>query len=181
MLSHSIQSPACLTTVSKLLINAWSAEYALCLEVPFLDPDYIASSLNWFLPQAYYSFLFSLRARLVVDDVHVANARTVEDEAIRLARTGAYGPVVAREESPFADLFAQRIQSGSVYSLPVQAIAPKRAKLIRQVQSVALIHETYIHNRLGSAAYQQLVGQVPAYLINNFVGARFNAISVHNL
>ena len=169
-----------MTTASKLLINAWSAEYALRLEVSQADPDYLASSVNWFLPQAYYAFLFSLRARLVVDDMHVANPRTVEDEAVRLARAGAYGPLMAREENPFADLFDQRIRSGSARSLPIQAIAPRRKLLIEEVQRVALVHETYIHDRLGSIAYHQLISQVPGYLVDSFVGERAEAIQANN-
>lgn len=52
--------------IEKLLLNAWSAEYALRITPVVNDEVYLQSALHWTFPQAYYSVLFSARAFLAV-------------------------------------------------------------------------------------------------------------------
>ncbi|GAA4399966.1 hypothetical protein GCM10023187_12580 [Nibrella viscosa] len=59
--------------LEKLLLNSWSAEYALRITPVVNDEQYLQSSLHWTFPQAYYSALFSARAFLTVQGINVSN------------------------------------------------------------------------------------------------------------
>lgn len=64
--------------LSKLLLNAWSAEYALRITPVVDENQYLQSSLHWTFPQAYYSALFSARALLML----VAGADTSNETLV---------------------------------------------------------------------------------------------------
>lgn len=68
--------------LEKLLLNSWSAEYALRITPVVNDQSagaeqYLQSSLHWTFPQAYYSVLFSSRAFLAVQGVNVSNEEVI--------------------------------------------------------------------------------------------------------
>jgi hypothetical protein len=63
--------------LEKLLLNSWSAEYALRITPVVNDEQYLQSSLHWTFPQAYYSALFSARAFLSVQGVNVSNEELI--------------------------------------------------------------------------------------------------------
>jgi hypothetical protein len=63
--------------LEKLLLNSWSAEYALRITPVVNDEQYLQSSLHWTFPQAYYSALFSARAFLAVQGVNVSNEELI--------------------------------------------------------------------------------------------------------
>lgn len=65
--------PADINSLEKLLLNSLSAEYALRITPVVNDEQYLQSSLHWTFPQAYYSVLFSARAFLTVQGIHVSN------------------------------------------------------------------------------------------------------------
>ncbi|MEZ0540234.1 hypothetical protein [Fibrella arboris] len=68
--------------LEKLLLNSWSAEYALRI-TPILNDrsvdseQYLQSSLHWTFPQAYYSVLFSARAFLAAQNSNVSNEELI--------------------------------------------------------------------------------------------------------
>jgi hypothetical protein len=64
-------------SLEKLLLNAWSAEYALRITPVVNDEQYLQSSLHWTFPQAYYSVLFSARAFLAVQGITVSNEEVI--------------------------------------------------------------------------------------------------------
>nr|WP_293833679.1 hypothetical protein [uncultured Arsenicibacter sp.] len=63
--------------LEKLLLNSWSAEYALRITPVVNDEQYLQSSLHWTFPQAYYSVLFSARAFLTVQGINVSNEELI--------------------------------------------------------------------------------------------------------
>jgi len=63
--------------LEKLLLNSWSAEYALRITPVVNDEQYLQSSLHWTFPQAYYSVLFSARAFLAVQGINVSNEELI--------------------------------------------------------------------------------------------------------
>ncbi|GAB3780734.1 hypothetical protein GCM10028818_33530 [Spirosoma horti] len=63
--------------LEKLLLNSWSAEYALRITPVVNDEQYLQSSLHWTFPQAYYSALFSARAFLAVQGINVSNEELI--------------------------------------------------------------------------------------------------------
>ncbi|WP_461139194.1 hypothetical protein [Spirosoma pomorum] len=63
--------------LEKLLLNSWSAEYALRITPVVNDEQYLQSSLHWTFPQAYYSALFSARAFLAVQGINVSNEEVI--------------------------------------------------------------------------------------------------------
>lgn len=163
-------SPA---TLSKLLLNAWNAEYALRIKPLSTDRDFLNAALTWVYPEAYFATLFSARAVLSVDDIQMANPNEVEKLITQWVKAGKYGPIYTQQGNPFTELFEHRIKAESKpYRLNGPEAAALHVKLIEKVHAISIIHETYILNRLGVDAYELLLSTLPDYLKNGFVGAR---------
>ena len=161
------------TAVAKLLLNAWSAEYALRIKPGSTDRDYLNQSLNWVFPQSYYAVFFSARAVLAVDGINLANQDEVEKLINQWVRAGKYGPIYTQQGNPFIELFEHRIRAEQrSYRMSGPEAAALHQKLKEKVHAVGIIHETYILNRLGAYAYELLISNLPDYLKNDFVGAR---------
>lgn len=76
--------------LEKLLLNSWSAEYALRITPVVNDEQYLQSSLHWTFPQAYYSALFSARAFLSVQGVNVSNEELIRKRIGNMVVRGYY-------------------------------------------------------------------------------------------
>ncbi len=76
--------------LEKLLLNSWSAEYALRITPVVNDEQYLKSSLHWTFPQAYYSVLFSARAFLSVQGVNVSNEEVIRKRIGNMVVRGYY-------------------------------------------------------------------------------------------
>lgn len=162
-----------ITAVSKLLLNAWSAEYALRIKPVKTSREYLNSALSWVFPQAYYAALFSARAVLAVDGVNIANPETIEKLLVQWARAGKYGPAITTDFNPFADLLQHRITNHLQRKrLSAPEAAAIQVKLTEKVHATSVIHETYIADRLGGDVYQSLIDTIPQYLRDSFVEAR---------
>ncbi len=165
------------TEVSKMLLNAWSAEFALRIKPVCLNRSYLNSSLSWVFPQAYFAMLFSARAVLAVDEVNLANPEVIEKLLCQWAQKGKYGPACLDESNAFLELIQYRLKG----DLPARRMSGPEAaalhvRLTEKVHAVSLIQETYIHDRMGSEPYRKLVGSLPDYLKNGFVGMRATSI-----
>ncbi len=82
-------------SLEKLLLNSWSAEYALRITPVVNDrsagsEQYLQSSLHWTFPQAYYSVLFSARAFLAVQGVTVSNEEVIRKRIGNMVVRGYY-------------------------------------------------------------------------------------------
>ena len=85
--------------LEKLLLNSWSAEYALRITPVINDrsagsEEYLQSSLHWTFPQAYYSVLFSARAFLAVQNINVSNEELIRKRIGNMVVRGHYPPSV---------------------------------------------------------------------------------------
>ncbi|WP_199736753.1 hypothetical protein [Fibrisoma montanum] len=76
--------------LEKLLLNSWSAEYALRITPVVNDEQYLQSSLHWTFPQAYYSALFSARAFLAVQGINVSNEELIRKRIGNMVVRGYY-------------------------------------------------------------------------------------------
>lgn len=76
--------------LEKLLLNSWSAEYALRITPVVNDEQYLQSSLHWTFPQAYYSVLFSARAFLAIQGVNVSNEELIRKRIGNMVVRGYY-------------------------------------------------------------------------------------------
>lgn len=76
--------------LEKLLLNSWSAEYALRITPVVNDEQYLQSSLHWTFPQAYYSALFSARAFLAVQGITVSNEELIRKRVGNMVVRGYY-------------------------------------------------------------------------------------------
>ncbi len=162
-----------LASIGKLLLNAWSAEYALRIRPLNPDRDFLNTSLTWTFPQAYHAVLFSARAVLAVDGVQLANPETIEKLLCEWAHGGMYGPSYTREANPFAEVTQYRLTSNRpAKKLNGPEAAAMHVKLTNKVHAVGIIHETYILGRLGADVYQKLIDSMPVYLQDGFVSAR---------
>ena len=167
------------TEVGKLLLNAWSAEFALRIKPVSINRSYLSSSLSWAFPQAYFAVLFSARAVLAVDGIYLANPEVIEKLLIKWARQGLYGPKITNENNPLSDVIQYRIKGNQrLQRLSGPEAAALHLRLTETVYATAIIHETHILNRMGADAYRLLIKSLPQYLKDGFVGAR--AISLLN-
>ena len=160
------------TEVGKMLLNAWSAEFALRIKPISINRSYLNSSLSWLFPQSYFAVLFSARAVLAIDGIQLANPEVIEKLLTKWAQQGKYGPVCS-DSNPFADVMQYRIKG----DIPAKRMSGPEAaamhiRLKDKVHAVGLIHETYIITRMGADHYCQLIESLPDYLKNGFVGAR---------
>jgi hypothetical protein len=83
------------SALEKLLLNSWSAEYALRITPVINDrgaesEQYLQSSLHWTFPQAYYSVLFSARAFLAVQGINVSNEELIRKRIGNMVVRGHY-------------------------------------------------------------------------------------------
>ncbi|QJD81355.1 hypothetical protein HH216_12785 [Spirosoma rhododendri] len=87
---HGVPSEATIKAIEKLLLNSWSAEYALRITPVVNDEQYLQSSLHWTFPQAYYSALFSARAFLAIQGVNVSNEELIRKRIGNMVVRGYY-------------------------------------------------------------------------------------------
>lgn len=159
--------------VAKLLLNAWSAEYALRIRPLIHDHSEMDTSVDWIFPQAYFAFLFSVRAVLAVDSILVANPESIEKLVTKWVANGRYGNGIFNMNNPLVELSQHRPSANrKPERLTTTEFASLQQKLIKKIHAVGIIHETYILNRLGDEVYQQLINSLPSYLKDAFVGAR---------
>ncbi|UHG94706.1 hypothetical protein [Spirosoma oryzicola] len=76
--------------IAKLLLNSWSAEYALRITPIVNDEQYLQSSLHWTFPQAYYSVLFSARAFLSSQGFNLSSEDLIRKQIANLVVLGYY-------------------------------------------------------------------------------------------
>jgi len=161
------------TNVGKLLLNAWSAEFALRIKPVCSDREFLNAALSWAFPEAYYATLFSARAVLAVDAIPIANPETIEKLLNKWADSGMYGPKFTSSNSPLTELLQfNRSSAQAVKLLSGPDAAALHVRLTEKVHALAIVHETYILNRLGESEYRHLIDNLPDYLRNGFVGAR---------
>jgi hypothetical protein len=153
------------TTIGKLLLNSWSAEYALNIKPACADREFLNSALNWSQPQAYYAVLFSMRARLAVDEVNISDPEVLKKLMVEWAREGKFGPPT--QGNPFAKLFTL---TPPLMSDPDAALW--HVELSTKVNAFAILSETYILHRWGASMYSQLIDELPIYMKDGFIGAR---------
>ncbi|UHG89452.1 hypothetical protein [Spirosoma oryzicola] len=87
---HGMVTDASYKALEKLLLNSWSAEYALRITPVVNDEQYLQSSLHWTFPQAYYSALFSARAFLAVQGINVSNEELIRKRVGNMVVRGYY-------------------------------------------------------------------------------------------
>ncbi|WP_018619754.1 hypothetical protein [Spirosoma luteum] len=166
---HSV-SPAT-TDVAKLLLNAWSAEFALRIKPISTDRHYLIGSLSWVYPQAYFSVLFSVRAVLAVDGIRIANPARIETQLTKWVQQGLYGVDEALNELVHLMQHGPHRLAG-ISPLSGPEAAALHVQLTQQLNTVSLIHESYLHSRMGASTYQQLIDGLPAYLREGAPAAR---------
>ncbi len=87
---YGMPSEATYKAIEKLLLNSWSAEYALRITPVVNDEQYLQSSLHWTFPQAYYSALFSARAFLAIQGINVSNEELIRKRIGNMVVRGYY-------------------------------------------------------------------------------------------
>ncbi len=171
-------------SLAKLLLNAWSAEYALRI-VPVTNGPYECEQARyWTFPQAYYAAMFSARAVLLLDGIDLRNLEALEQQMHQWSIHGVYGPYLESDtfNNPLAELIPHRLQSGTKPPVVNRTNAEARQRrLVDVVASVALVHEAYIADRIGPPAYQALIDAMPSYLREGFVAARLSSNFVATL
>lgn len=177
-----------LVPVAKLLLNAWSAEYALRLTPLLTGEEDIRHALNWTLPQGYYSTLFMIRAFLAARGNLISDERGIELEVDNLIHAGVYDydPYQPyqwknREGKNFMAALADLRLSASNPTLLIspQRIVSFHPALVAQVEKLNAWHERKIRLLVGPPAYAAIVDQMPSYLVADFIGKRYQEL-VHS-
>lgn len=161
------------TEVGKLLLNAWSAEFALRIKPVSTNRGYLNSSLSWAFPQAYFAVLFSARAVLAVDGIQLANPEVIEKLLTKWANQGLYGSKITGDNNPFTDVMQYRIKGDTpTKRMSGPEAAALHVRLAETVHATAIIHESYLLTRMGADAYRLLIESLPQYLKDGFSGTR---------
>lgn len=163
-------------SILKLLLNSWSAEYALRITPLVTDEQYLNSALHWTYPQAYYSAFFSLRAVLVTLGCPTSETTSALASSTVLHKYGLYEG--SGLESNFLFMLNEARTDARSMAARVATEGPLavQAKLLAIVEAAALAHEAHIVDVLGESAFADLIGSVPSYLKEGFVWERFNKL-----
>ncbi|AQG82480.1 hypothetical protein AWR27_13090 [Spirosoma montaniterrae] len=116
--------------LEKLLLNSWSAEYALRITPVVNDEQYLQSSLHWTFPQAYYSALFSARAFLAVQGVNVSNEEIIRKRIGNMVVRGYYPASIGYYAlGPINSYRIQRLPMAKRFAVPGRSelLLPSRA------------------------------------------------------
>ena len=116
--------------LEKLLLNSWSAEYALRITPVVNDEQYLQSSLHWTFPQAYYSALFSARAFLAVQGVNVSNEELIRKRIGNMVVRGYYPASIGYYAlGPINNYRIQRLPMAKRFSVAAKTdlLLPSRA------------------------------------------------------
>ncbi len=163
--------------IKRLLINAWSAEYALRLTpIGADDEEYKASKATWVIPQTYYSTLFMVRAFLTARMV-MANGQepTANEEAImyevdNLIDAGIY-PVEGCWREPDGRSFLAKLAELKSTTKPVELTIPI-VELVRTVERINGWHERAIVDLVGVENYSWIIRRLPHYLFDSVLANR---------
>ncbi len=116
---YGLKNDATTKVLEKLLLNCWSAEYALRITPVVNDEQYLQSSLHWTFPQAYYSVLFSARAFLAIQGVNVSNEELIRKRIGNAVVRGYYPASVGYYAlGPINSYRIQRLPMTKRFSVP---------------------------------------------------------------
>lgn len=174
--------------LEKLMLNSWSAEYALRITPVVNDNQYLQSSLHWTFPQAYYSALFSVRAFLLVMGEPVSNEELIRRKVGNMVVRGYYPasigyyasgplngyriqrlPLAKRyEESAKMDLMLPSRQSAAQIEIAqfLKTTRDQRIKALRQViqnnpkTALRSTRTGQVLQKFGADQYKQLGKQI---------------------
>ncbi len=127
---YGLKSDTTTKALEKLLLNSWSAEYALRITPVVNDEQYLQSSLHWTFPQAYYSVLFSARAFLAIQGVNVSNEELIRKRIGNAVVRGYYPASVGYYAlGPINSYRIQRLPMTKRFSVPgkTDLLLPSRA------------------------------------------------------
>lgn len=158
--------------LGKLLLNCWSAEYALRI-TPVVDEQLaVQVSRSWTFPQVYYSVLFSTRAFLLMQGRHARHEDDIHGEVVRLYTHGVYSPgaIVGDVCTFFNVLQLLRIQScNEPLHIEHDQLPDFHQKLIDIAAHINAMHERFIFDALGVQAWARLIEPVPQYMKDFFL------------
>jgi hypothetical protein len=135
-------------TLEKLLLNSWSAEYALRITPVLNDQSlgaeqYLQSSLHWTFPQAYYSILFSARAFLAVQGINVSNEELIRKRIGNMVVRGYYPASVGYYAlGPLNSYRIQRLPMAKRYGEPGRDLALPSRHSAAQVELAQFLKTT---------------------------------------
>ena len=116
---HGLKNDTTTKALEKLLLNCWSAEYALRITPVVNDEQYLQSSLHWTFPQAYYSALFSARAFLAIQGVNVSNEELIRKRIGNAVVRGYYPASIGYYAlGPINSYRIQRLPMAKRFSVP---------------------------------------------------------------
>jgi hypothetical protein len=155
-----------LSALGKLLLNSWSAEYALNITPLISDDQYLKDSLNWTFPQVYYAALFGARAVLLASAIPMSNEHEIQGAMSTLAKMGLYGDA----GNIFIDLKQYRPNDLTLAKKALEDLPAFHADLCEKAKTIATYHEYYIRELIGAETYRTIVAKLPIYL--HYVAAR---------
>lgn len=163
---HQIEThtPAVLDSnkLYKLLLNAWSAEYALSITPLIDDNDYQQLALSWQLPQAYYAGLFSAKALMFVNGFTAPSTGEIYGQVAIWAAEGMYSPTnrnTLEALQPYA-----HTSTGPALKVPFHQVESTRKLLALSADEMMMAHERAICEQIGCDEYDRILGMAPDYI-----------------
>ncbi len=164
--------------IRPLLLNSWSAEYALRM-VPDDSGEFAAKSF----PTVYYAPLFSARAFIYAMTALIIPTEADAPAAIR-SFDDCYPACLFEKDQSWFDLiglFRMTAASEDQITASITALTPADLQAFHQalvtlVNLLNLVHEAYIRRTLGPDVYRQLAGSMPLYLQEYFVEERLEQL-----
>ncbi len=157
----------------KLLLNSWSAEYALSITPVADDADYQQLALSWQLPQAYYAGLFSAKALMFTKGFSMPITPEIHAQVAILAEEGFYN------DQKIDRLKKLRTYTSSsaepAISVPLSQVESTQKILGLWADEMMMAHERAICLVIGCAEYNRLVLMAPEYLQYPFSGPKYRA------
>lgn len=166
-----------MTSIQKLMLNAWASEYALRITPVVNDEHYVRNSFHWTFPQAYYSVLFSVRAALTAYGIESYHHYKESDIAVlveSLMAAGVYPEKWRMEGQNFFEFLSPlRISSRQTMEDLGDNDPLAMLHLLTQIVERVNTHtEAYLRQRMGTEAFVTLIQQQPQYLQESFLATR---------
>ncbi|MFC6997757.1 hypothetical protein [Rufibacter roseus] len=150
-----------LRSLTKILHNSWSTEYALRATAELGDDTYLRNALHWTFPQAYYAVFAGLQAFLFTLGIKTNQEAAIRREAGRLVVKNAYPRAIGfYAAGPYGDF--------SIHRLPLAGYKPGLQIAGKEIEAQAQVGQFLRTTRkLAATTIRQQVQSNPATAIRS--------------
>lgn len=166
-----------LPNIKRLLINSWSAEYAL-RKTPLNSEDttpYQISTLSWTFPQSYYAVLFAVRAYQCSRNIFNGGESSVLHQIQSDIATRVYAETLDWT-GPNTDHFVAEMlnycigKNNPLHDQLETDIVAQHKRLLDTVRRITRWHMAKIQEYVGAQAFREILNESPEYIQDTLFG-----------